>query len=70
MNYKTIIGSAIDYKNRIIKDFKELQEATNNQGKNLNFSARLVDYDLNHWKATIFGPPDTCYAGGAFVIDI
>jgi len=32
--------------------------------------ANLVGDDLKHWKGTIFGPADTCYSDGTFVIDI
>jgi len=32
--------------------------------------ANLVGDDLKHWKGTIFGPSDTCYEGGTFLIDI
>jgi len=30
----------------------------------------LVGDDLKHWKGAIFGPSDTCYEGGTFIIDI
>jgi len=32
--------------------------------------ANLVGDDLKHWKGTIFGPDDTAYTGGTFIIDI
>lgn len=32
--------------------------------------ANLVGDDLKHWKGTIFGPDDTAYANGTFIIDI
>jgi len=25
---------------------------------------------MRHWKGTIFGPKDTCYEGGTFLVDI
>lgn len=30
----------------------------------------MVGDDLKHWKGAIFGPSDTCYEGGTFIIDI
>ena len=54
---------------RIIKELKELQlEAKKNP--NATVSAQTVNDDIRHWKGTIFGPSDTCYEGGIFVIDI
>lgn len=30
----------------------------------------MVGNDLRHWKGTIFGPADTPYTGGTFIVDI
>merc|ERR1712176_137318 len=54
-----------------MKELNELQEAANNAPADQKVvRANLVGDDLKHWKGTIFGPIDTCYAGGTFIIDI
>lgn len=35
-----------------------------------NCSAGLSDENILHWTATIFGPPDSPYAGGTFFLDL
>jgi ubiquitin-conjugating enzyme (huntingtin interacting protein 2) len=60
----------MDNNSRIMKELKELQEATRSAGTTKTVQASLVGDDLKHWKGTIFGPDDTCYTGGTFVIDI
>ena len=32
--------------------------------------AKVVNDDIRHWKGKIFGPDDTPYFGGIFIIDI
>eukprot|EP00347_Sterkiella_histriomuscorum_P023230 403335452 len=54
---------------RIMKELKELQEATRNT-TSPTVQAQLVGDNLRHWHGTIFGPKDTCYEGGIFQIDI
>lgn len=53
-----------------MKELKELQEAARNSGGQKTVQANLVGDDLKHWKGTIFGPDDTSYVGGTFIIDI
>jgi len=53
-----------------MKELKELQEAARNAGSQKSVQANLVGDDLKHWKGTIFGPSDTCYSEGTFIIDI
>ena len=65
-----IAVKAIDNTKRILKEFEELSEDVNDAENNLWKRTTLVGDDLNHWKVMILGPSDTCYAGGAFVIDI
>mmetsp|Transcript_38803 Transcript_38803/g.28109 ORF Transcript_38803/g.28109 Transcript_38803/m.28109 type:complete len:112 (-) Transcript_38803:381-716(-) len=54
---------------RIMKELKELQEQMKNS-KGPTVEARIVGDDLRHWKGKIFGPMDTSYAGGIFIVDI
>lgn len=61
---------AMDNNSRIMKELKELQEAARNASGQKTVQANLVGDDLKHWKGTIFGPSDTCYEGGTFIIDI
>ena len=65
-----IAVKAIDNTKRILKEFEELSEDVNDAENNLWIRTALVGDDLKHWKVTILGPSDTCYAGGTFVIDI
>ena len=32
--------------------------------------AKIVGDDIRHWKGKIFGPDDTPYFGGIFIVDI
>ena len=54
---------------RITKELKELQQEAQ-KNPNSVVSAKTVGDDIRHWKGTIFGPSDTCYAGGIFKVDI
>lgn len=54
---------------RIMKELKELTEAMKNKSL-MNVEARIVGDNLRHWKGKIFGPKDTPYEGGTFIVDI
>ena len=54
---------------RILKELKELQEAAKKSNEK-TVQAQVVGDNIRHWKGTIFGPGDTCYEGGTFVVDI
>ena len=34
------------------------------------FEVEVVDNDITHMKANIYGPKETCYEGGVFDVDI
>lgn len=38
--------------------------------ENRQVEARTVGDNIRRWKGTIFGPKDTCYEGGTFIVDI
>jgi ubiquitin-conjugating enzyme (huntingtin interacting protein 2) len=61
--------TAMDNNSRIMKELKELQDAKKNT-KGPTVEAQMVGNDLRHWKGTIFGPADTPYTGGTFIVDI
>ncbi len=50
---------------RLLNELKEFEkdDSTNN-------SVEVIDNDLYHWKALIYGPVDTPYEGGKFYLDI
>jgi len=52
-----------------MKELKELQDARKNN-KGPTVEANMVGNDIRHWKGTIFGPSDTPYHGGTFIVDI
>jgi len=54
---------------RIMKELKELQEAQKNS-KAQQVEAKMVNDNLRKWKGKIFGPKDTPYEGGTFIVDI
>jgi len=54
-----------------MKELKELQEGMKKSTpENRQVEARTVSDNIRHWKGTIFGPKDTCYEGGTFIVDI
>lgn len=56
---------------RIMKELKELQEGMKKSTPdNKQVEARVVGDNIRHWKGTIYGPGDTCYQGGTFIVDI
>jgi len=54
---------------RIMKELKELQDNSKNS-KQQQVEARMVGDNLRKWKGKIFGPADTPYEGGTFIVDI
>ena len=50
---------------RLLNELKEFE--TDNS---INSSVEIIDNDLYHWKALIYGPDDTPYEGGKFYLDI
>ena len=50
---------------RLLNELKELEK--DNQ---INSSVEVIDNDLYHWKAIIYGPINTPYEGGKFYLDI
>ena len=48
---------------------KEMVEMRARDGTD-NFQLNMVEDDMFHWDATLFGPPDTPYANGIFHLDI
>ena len=55
---------------RIMKELKELQEGVKKANGEKVVEAKVIGDDLRHWKGKVFGPPDTCYEGGIFYVDI
>jgi ubiquitin-conjugating enzyme (huntingtin interacting protein 2) len=54
-----------------MKELKELVEgAKNATAENRVVQAETVGNDMRHWKGKIFGPSDTAYDGGIFLVDI
>jgi len=52
-----------------MKELKELQDNSKNS-KQQQVEARMVGDNLRKWKGKIFGPADTPYEGGTFIVDI
>jgi len=59
----------MDTSGRILKELKEFEEAAK-KSKEQTVVAKMLGSDMRHWKGTIFGPKDTPYEGGIFVVDI
>ena len=52
--------------NRVMKEYEDMKK---NEKEN-TVTVWMVENDTRHWKGKIFGPKDTCYEGGIFIIDI
>ena len=52
--------------NRIMKEYEDMKK----HEKENTVTVWMVDNETRHWKGKIFGPKDTCYEGGIFIIDI
>jgi ubiquitin-conjugating enzyme (huntingtin interacting protein 2) len=56
---------------RIMKELKELVEGAKNASKESRVvQAEVIGNDMRHWKGKIFGPHETSYDGGTFIVDI
>ncbi len=54
-----------------MKELKDLSKGISNEKKELVIEAKMCGGDdLMHWKGKIFGPKETCYEGGTFIVDI
>ena len=53
------------FKRRLNSEYKDIL-----QRPPANVSAGLVDGEIRHWHATIFGPEESPYEGGIFELDI
>jgi len=51
---------------RLQKEFKEIEKDPPVVG----CSAGIIDENIMHWRATLFGPSDSPYQGGVFNLDI
>lgn len=54
---------------RIMKELKDIENMKSGELSE-NISVGLVENDIFHWKAIIFGATGTLYSGGAFELDI
>jgi ubiquitin-conjugating enzyme E2 A len=62
---KKLHGAKRDAKKRLLKDFRKLQHDPPN-----GISACPKDNDIMHWQAVIFGPNETAWEGGTFVLSM
>ena len=54
---------------RIREEFKDINENIISGYSSVTVGL-MNDYDLNEWKVSIFGPKDTSYKGGLFILSI
>ena len=60
----------MQHNGRIMKELKELQEGVKNAKEQKVVEAKVLGDDIRHWKGKIFGPGDTPFEGGIFIVDI
>ncbi len=58
----------MEIQNRIYKELEDFKKMAKKDEPTV--SAVVVGDNIRHWKGTIFGPKDTVYEGGTYIIDI
>jgi len=62
---KKLHGARRDARKRLLKDFRKLQH-----DPPIGISACPKDNDIMHWQAVIFGPDETPWEGGTFILSM